>query len=88
MGRTRSEERSQAESERSAGEMRQRLRSWRRGEPGASFVEKMERVRLRIGVSFWLPLVSYAKYRRDACAPRDDVPTFEMHPILARTCLK
>ena len=52
MGRTRSEERSQAESERSAGEMRQRLRSWRRGEPGASFVEKMERVRLRIGVSF------------------------------------
>ena len=35
MGRTRSEEKSQAEFEKAAGEMRQRLRTWRRSEPGA-----------------------------------------------------
>ena len=44
MGRTRSEEKSQAAFEMSAGEMRQRLWRWRQSEPGASFDEIMERV--------------------------------------------
>ena len=45
MGRKRSQERSQGEFEGSAGEMHERLWSWRREEPGASFDEIMERVR-------------------------------------------
>ncbi len=45
MGRTRSRERSRAEFAGSAGAMHERLWSWRRGEPGASFDEIMERIR-------------------------------------------
>ena len=44
MGRTRSEEKSQAGFEMSAGEMRQRLWRWRQSEPEASFDEIMARV--------------------------------------------
>ena len=45
MGRKRSQARSQGEFVETAGEMHERLWSWRRGEPGASFDEIMERVR-------------------------------------------
>ena len=46
MGRMkRSQARSQGEFVETAGEMHERLWSWRRGEPGASFDEIMERVR-------------------------------------------
>ncbi|MDE0143670.1 MAG: hypothetical protein OXI80_15785 [Caldilineaceae bacterium] len=45
MSRKRSQERSQEEFTDSAGEMHERLWSWRRVEPGASFDEIMERVR-------------------------------------------
>ena len=45
MGRTRSQQQSQVEFTESAGEVHERLWSWRRGEPGASFDEIMERVR-------------------------------------------
>ena len=44
MGRKRSQERSQEEFRDSAGEMHERLWSWRREEPEASFDEIMERV--------------------------------------------
>ncbi len=44
MGRKRSQERSQEEFTETAGEMHERLWSWRREEPGASFDEIMERV--------------------------------------------
>ena len=45
MGRKRSQKRSQGELEESAGEMHERLWSWRRERPEASFDEIMERVR-------------------------------------------
>ena len=45
MGRKRSQERSQGEFRDSAGEMHERLWSWRREEPEASFDEIMERAR-------------------------------------------
>ena len=45
MGWKRSQARSQGEFVETAGEMHERLWSWRRGEPGASFDEIMERVR-------------------------------------------
>ena len=45
MSRKRSQERSQGEIVESAEEMHERLWSWRRGEPEASFEEIMERVR-------------------------------------------
>ena len=45
MGRKRSQERSQEEFRDSAGEMHERLWSWRREEPEASFDEIMERAR-------------------------------------------
>lgn len=45
MGRKRSQERSQEEFTDAAGEMHERLWSWRREEAGASFDEIMERVR-------------------------------------------
>ena len=45
MGRKRSQERSQGEFEEAAGEMHERLWSWRKEEAGASFDEIMERVR-------------------------------------------
>ena len=45
MGRKRSQARSQGEFVETAGEMHERLWSWRRGEPGASFDEIMERAR-------------------------------------------
>ena len=49
MGRKRSQKRSQGEFEGTAGEMHERLWSWRRGEPGASFDAIMERVRQERG---------------------------------------
>ena len=49
MGRKRSQARSQGEFVETAGEMHERLWSWRRGEPGASFDEIMERVRQEAG---------------------------------------
>ena len=45
MGRKRSQASSQGDFEEKAGEMQERLWSWRRREPGASFDEIMERVR-------------------------------------------
>ena len=45
MGRKRSQERSQEGFRETAGEMHERLWSWRREEPEASFDEIMERVR-------------------------------------------